>query len=83
MIVAAAFLFAGAGSLTLIARELCKAPEGYEDDDGFHTVHQDKGAKRGWAKTASSPTATRSPLQIRHMILWPAAGLPRPWIQYV
>ena len=43
MIVAAAFLLAGAGSLTLIARELCKAPEGYEDDHGFHTVHQDKG----------------------------------------
>ena len=83
MIVAAAFLLAGAGSLALIARELRKAPEGYEHDDGFHTVHQDKGAKRGWAKTASSPTATLAPLQIRHMILWPAAGLPRPWIQYV
>jgi hypothetical protein len=41
MIVAAAFLLAGAGSLALIARELRKAPEGYEDDHGFHTVHQD------------------------------------------
>ena len=29
------------GSLALIARELRKAPEGYEDDHGFHTVHQD------------------------------------------
>jgi hypothetical protein len=80
MIVAAAFLLAGAGSLTLIARELRKAPEGYEDDHGFHTVHQDKGSRRGWAKTAST-TATRAPLQIRHMILWPGAGLSRPWIQ--
>ena len=69
MIVAAAFLLAGAGSLTLIARELCKAPEGYEDDDGFHTVHQDKAAERGWAKTASSPTATSAALQIRHVFL--------------
>jgi len=47
MIVAAAFLLAGAGSLALIARELRKAPEGYEDDHGFHTVHLDTGARRG------------------------------------
>ena len=69
MIVAAALLLAGAGSLALIARELRKAPEGYEDDDGFHTVHQDKGGMRGWAKTASSTTAKHAPLQIRHVFL--------------
>ena len=68
MIVAAAFLLAGAGSLTLIARELRKAPEGYEDDHGFHAVHQDTGGKRGWAKTAST-TANHAPLQIRHVFL--------------
>jgi hypothetical protein len=45
MIVAAAFLLAGAGSLALIAPELRKAPEGYEDDHGFHTVHQDTGGQ--------------------------------------
>ena len=45
MIVAAAFLLGGAGSLSLIARELRKAPEGYEDDHGFHTVHQDTGGQ--------------------------------------
>jgi hypothetical protein len=67
--IVAAFLLAGAGSLTLIARELCKTPEGYEDDDGFHNLHQAKGAKRRWAKTASSPSATRAPLQIRHVFL--------------
>jgi hypothetical protein len=50
MIVAAALLLAGAGSLALIARELRKAPEGYEDDQGFHTVHQDTG---GWVKAKS------------------------------
>ncbi|HEY1578214.1 MAG TPA: hypothetical protein VGF82_14185 [Terracidiphilus sp.] len=38
MIAAAAFLLAGAGSLLLIAQELRKAPEGYEDDHGFHAV---------------------------------------------
>ena len=45
MIVAAALLLAGAGSLALIARELRKAPEGYEDDHGFHTVHQETGGQ--------------------------------------
>ena len=50
MIVAAAFLLAEAGSLALIARELRKAPEGYEDDHGFHTVYQDTG---GQAKAKS------------------------------
>ena len=35
MIVAAAFLLAGAGSLALIARDLRKASEGYEDDHGY------------------------------------------------
>jgi hypothetical protein len=39
MIVAAALLLAGAGSLALIARELRKAPEGYEGNHGLHTVH--------------------------------------------
>jgi hypothetical protein len=43
MIVAAALLLTGAGSLALIARELRKAPEGYEDDHGFHTVQNGTG----------------------------------------
>jgi hypothetical protein len=43
MIVAAGLLLARASSLALIVRELRKAPEGYEDDHGFHTVHRGYG----------------------------------------
>ena len=39
MIGAAGFFVAGVGcSLALIIRELRKAPEGYEDEHGFHTI---------------------------------------------
>jgi hypothetical protein len=40
MIVTAGLFFAGVSSLTLIARELRKAPEGYEDEHGFHVVRE-------------------------------------------
>jgi hypothetical protein len=37
---ATGLLVTGIGSLTLIARELGKAPEGYEDEHGFHIVRK-------------------------------------------
>jgi len=69
MIVAAALILAGAGSLALTAWELRKAPEGFEDDHGFHIVHQDRGSRRGRAKAASITTAKHAPLRIRHVFL--------------
>ena len=41
MIVAANLLIVGVGSLALIILELRKAPEGYEDERGFHAVCKD------------------------------------------
>lgn len=41
MPVAANLLVVGVGSLALIILELRKAPEGYEDERGFHAVCKD------------------------------------------
>ena len=41
MIVAAALLVTGMGSLALIILELRKAPQGYEDERGFRAVRKD------------------------------------------
>ena len=40
MIVAASLFVAGMGSLGLVMLELRKAPEGYENERGFHAVRK-------------------------------------------
>jgi len=41
MILAAGLLVTGMGSLALVILELRKAPQGYEDERGFHAVCKD------------------------------------------
>ena len=71
MILAAGFFLVGVSSLALIARELRKAPEAYEDEHGFHIVSK-KAVRSGvpgsvTTKTRSSrqssPTALPSVMQ--------------------
>ena len=61
MIVATGFFVAGVGcSLALIIRELRNAPEGYEDEHGFHTVR--KGAVKYRVSDSMKTRRTRSSL---------------------
>jgi len=66
MIVAAALLLAGAGSLALIARELRKAPEGYEDDHDFHIVQKGAVGVPGSMTTKTRRTRSSGSRPMRH-----------------
>ncbi len=63
MILAAGLLVVGVSSLALIARELRKAPEAYEDEHGFHIAS--KNAVRSGVP-GSVTTKTRGTRSSRH-----------------
>jgi hypothetical protein len=63
MILAAGILVFGVSSLALIARELRKAPEGYEDEHGFRIVSR---GTAGSGVSRSVTTKTRGTRSSRH-----------------
>jgi hypothetical protein len=61
MIVAAGFFIAGVGCcLAVIIRELRQAPQGYEDEQGFHTVRN--GAVKSRVSGSMKTCRTRASL---------------------
>lgn len=66
MIVAAALLVAGIGSLALITRGLRKAPEGYEDEYGFHIVQKGAVSVPGSMTTKTRRTRSSGSRPMRH-----------------
>ena len=44
MLLVLAILAAVTGALIVVARQLHKAPVGYEDEQGFHIVHRVRGS---------------------------------------
>jgi hypothetical protein len=64
MIVAAGLLVAGIGSLALIVRGLRKAPEGYEDEHGFHIVRKKTVSRVFSGSMTTKIRASRGPRRI-------------------
>jgi len=71
MIVAAGLLITGMASLALVILELRKAPQGYEDERGFHAVR--KGAM---GYSVSAPKISRSVCRNRR---WHRRICPAVW----
>jgi hypothetical protein len=65
MIIAVGLFVAGVVSFALVIRELRKAPEGYEDEHGFYTVH--KGAVENRLPDTRIKKASRTPGRLH----WP------------
>ena len=73
MMLAAGLFIAGVGSLALIIRELRKAPEGYEGERGFYTVH------KGAVENRLLDTKIKKVHTTRRSLRWPAHRSPAHW----
>jgi len=71
MILAAGLLVTGMGSLALVILELRKAPQGYEDERGFHA-----GRKDAMGYSVPAPKISRSVCRNRR---WHRRICPAVW----
>ena len=75
MIAVAGLLVVGMGSLALVILELRKAPEGYEDERGFHAVR--RGTVGHGVRGSMIQNTQRSRIICRPAIQTDSSGIPR------